>query len=1122
MPIQTRNITAKLSNPDGSFIEGALLRVRLVQTDSDAGGLVAPSLLEFTTDEDGEAVMELFENNPGASNSYYQIYCQHPVTGMPIFQGDKFQVPGSNAQLKDIITLNLLTPVEPTSEAVAQVAADKIAAANSAAAAVISEDNAEDSATAAAASATAAEGHADDAETAKTAAQASQTAAAASAVTASGHATTATTKAAEASGHADDSETAATAAAASAVTASGHATTATTKAGEASDHADAAEEEAATATTKANEAAASAITAGNAATTATTKAGEATASAASALTHKNDAETAKTAAQNSATAASNSATSAGNSAVAAEASENNAGDAAVAAAADRALSQAAATNAQNSATAAGTSENNAASHEEQAETASTQAATMRDEAADYRAKALISYTGATSAKTAAEEARDAAIAAAAEAVGAASSDLSYEPQAEMGPKAIVDGLGYKGFPYAWISFSADSAVAASLNLGAGAVVSLCDSRFDDDGGAWRYRSPLRDSLVLDPIVFSAYAAGYGVLLLPGNNIIPVDFSISAMKIKNGYLGVATDAGVRIYDLSDNGKLLAHFASPDINDDDVKCIELVFRDNSPVIGGRRLPDVWIGTQYGLNRLAAKPSGDGWSISSWQDTAGTPVEDVSHIVRVRDKIYFSPISSRIFERDIDETLADEDNSTRRAVYLNGSAASEFQPYVCGFSAASAVVKQMSNEGIATDLGLVIVKYDSENPEKSLRLNMTGGFNTGFRLKSKGNWLCDNLLTTLTGGTVPLDRAPSVDNMTVTGAVTRSVNGDAQISYAAIPDDSTNYLSGVGGAMTDAIALADEWCLTFAIPSGFGSDVVINTAKASNDETGADLVAENGIIISLEGGAGSRVLKFQPYDSGTLEGSALSIDMPDEADFPDTVISVFQRDERIYICRDGVITDAGPAQIIGAASSSLNLMVGNLQFVSIAEYAPTDQQLIFMHKSILALMPSDSVLLSNLNLDLINYDDVEKCYFVYSAASNTIHKIEADTGVVVESIDESDHELEDVYAMVSAPLYRIIFGTGGSKSIKSAHHSLDKFDSHTRRHIFPFDGDASETVFFLPAGYKPVNAWVGGSKKRFGTGEDYTVICDGIQYGAKFSAAPGVTNVDIEGEFSIFLRR
>lgn len=1120
MPIQTRNITVVLSNPDGSPIEGALLRVRLVQTDSDAGGLVAPSLLEFTTDEDGEAVMELFENNPGASNSYYQIYCQHPVTGVPIFNGDQFQVPSSNAQLKDIITLNLLTPVEPTSEAVAQVAADKIAAANSAAAAATSATNAATSATNSANSATASEGHADDAEAAKDAATTSQTAAAASATTASTAAGVATTKA----GEAEDS---ATAAAASATTASGHSTTASGYAGDAETAASVAEGHAATATTKATlattkagEAAASAITAGNSATTATTKAGEASASAASALTHKNDAETAKTAAQNSATAASNSETAAGNSETAAAASENNAGDAAVSAAADRVLAQTAAGIAQSSATAAENSEINAANHEEQAETARTQTATMRDEAADYRAKALINYTGANAARVAAELAKDAAIAAAAEAVGAAASDLVYEPEAEKGPKTSVDGFGYKGFTYRWIEFSGEGDITDSINVGPGSVVCVSDSRFDDDGGLWRYRCAQRELLVPNPQIAAAYFAAYSALIMPGGTIIPVAFAVNSMVCKNGYIAIGTDAGVLIYRVDAGNKLLAHYASPDINDDNVKCVEMVFRKDSPVIDGRRFPDIWVGTQYGLNRLKAKPNCDGWTISSWQDTAGTPIEDVTHIARVRDKIYFSPVASRIFERDIDEVLADEDNSTRKAVYLNGGTASENQPYVCAFSNASAAIAAMAHEGIATDLGLVIVKHDSESPEKSLRLNMTSGFNTGFRLKSKGNWLCDNLLTTLTGGTVPLDRAPSVDNMTVTGAVTRSVNGDAQISYASIPDDSTNYLSGVGGAMTDAIATDDEWCLTFAIPSGLGSDVVINTAKASHDETGADLAAENGIIISLEGSSGSRVLKFQPYDAGALEGSALTIDMPDDdADFPDTVISVFQRDERIYLCRNGVITDAGPAQVIGAASSGLNLMVGNLQFVSVAEYAPTNQQLIYMHESILALMPSDSVLLSNLNLTILRYEDIEKCYFAYSATSNTLHKINADTGVIAESWDEAAHELEDIYDISSTPLFHNLVGSSGSKVLKSTHHSLDRFNDRAQRHTFSFDGDASATTFFLPLGYKPVNAWVGGSKKRHGAGQDYTIVCDGLQYGAKFSAAPGVTDVEIEGEVSIF---
>lgn len=1116
MPIQTRNITAKLSNPDGSFVEGALLRVRLVQTDSDAGGMVAPSIMEFTTDESGEVVMELFENNPGSSNSYYQIYCVHPVNGVPIFNGDQFQVPASDAQLKDIINLNFLTPVEPTSEAVAQVAADKIAAANSAAAAAASATAADTSATNSAGSATAASGHADDAEIAKTAAQASQAAAAASATTASGHATTANTKAGEATASATAAANSATAASASAVTALSHADDAETAAATAEAHAATANTKANTATTKATEAAASAVTAGNSATTSTTKAAEAAASAASALTHKNDAETAKISAQNSATAASNSATAAGNSATAAAASENNAGDSAVAAAADRVLSQAAATTAQTAATAAENSEINSASHEEQAETARTQAAAMRDEAADYRAKALTSYVGATSAQLAAEAAAAVALEAAEVAENVSSTALSYEPAIEKGPKASSNGGAIGPFTWRWVDFSATERFDSFYDFGDGSILMrMRNTRFDDDGGLWRMRCD-NDALAKNPLAGLVYAGSANLLQFPdGLQIDVTDILVKSLDLVNGWSAVATSIGLVLYDAVSG--YFRIYETPDILDLDCKAVKFVLRDDSPRVAGRRLPDIWLGTSTGLHRFKANASGVGWSISTWTDTSGSNLDNVTHIAQVRDRILFSSAANWVTERAIDEVLANGSIYTRKAIHFNTAAAEATQPWVGAIASGSSIVQGMSYEGIATNVGLMLFRAGSENLDKALRCAITNSHNTGFRPKTAGNWLCDNLLTTLTGATVPIDRGYSGDNMTVAGAVTRSVNGVAKISYANIPDDNTNYLSAPSGVLTAALTTGSEWCLTFGIPIGLSTNTVINSAKVSNDPDGSDLVAESGVIISVQ----SDVVWYRPFSAGALQGSALSFAIPTIGVVPsDLAISVFQRSSKIFIAVNGVIYEAGAAQAINAASSMLNFMVGNLQMISYSEYAPTDAEIMAIHHSMMALMPSDKALLPNSGINIIRYERVSNSYLVRISTSNSICQVDASTGEVLNTWTEATHGVPSIVDIApSGNSAYLMSSTSESKKISLCGHVMDGYEEKKHRTVFSFDGDSSTTIFMVPVGMKPTNVWVGGAKQRIGSSNDYVAMNNGTQYYVKFSVAPGVTDVEIEAESYVY---
>jgi len=60
-----------------------------------------------------------------------------------------------------------------------------------------------------------------------------------------------------------------------------------------------------------------------------------------------------------------------------------------------------------------------------------------------------------------------------------------------------------------------------------------------------------------------------------------------------------------------------------------------------------------------------------------------------------------------------------------------------------------------------------------------------------------------------------------------------------------------------------------------------------------------------------------------------------------------------------------------------------------------------------------------------------------------------------------------------------------------------------------VFWAAGDASETDFATPKGWKPLFVYDNGALMREGSGEDYTVSYDGFTYTVVFAVAPGSGN-------------
>lgn len=107
MPIQTRNVTVTIYDSSGEPLENAKVDIRLVGLGNEPGGAVAPGTKTQYTDQYGETIFVLWENDQQYSDTYYEVNSWHPTSGIPIHRRNEFQVGNANADLEDLIAAGL-------------------------------------------------------------------------------------------------------------------------------------------------------------------------------------------------------------------------------------------------------------------------------------------------------------------------------------------------------------------------------------------------------------------------------------------------------------------------------------------------------------------------------------------------------------------------------------------------------------------------------------------------------------------------------------------------------------------------------------------------------------------------------------------------------------------------------------------------------------------------------------------------------------------------------------------------------------------------------------------------------------------------------------------------------
>lgn len=126
--LQTRNVTVTIYEVNGDPVENARVIIELRGMGNGLAGAVAPRRFEQLTNDEGQTVFELWQNEQALSDTVYEISSFHP-SGSAIHKRDEFRVYDSDADVKDLINIASV-PINPTEALLAQLIAARAATEN--------------------------------------------------------------------------------------------------------------------------------------------------------------------------------------------------------------------------------------------------------------------------------------------------------------------------------------------------------------------------------------------------------------------------------------------------------------------------------------------------------------------------------------------------------------------------------------------------------------------------------------------------------------------------------------------------------------------------------------------------------------------------------------------------------------------------------------------------------------------------------------------------------------------------------------------------------------------------------------------------------------------------------
>ena len=305
--------------------------------------------------------------------------------------------------------------------------------------------------------------------------------------------------------------------------------------------------------------------------------------------------------------------------------------------------------------------------------------------------------------------------------------------------------------------------------------------------------------------------------------------------------------------------------------------------------------------------------------------------------------------------------------------------------------------------------------------------------------------------------------------------------------------------------------DWALTFATDSlkdfmisQIGPDAAWNTY----DRT--------GFKAYVSGPGGSRTLSIKNFrgEDGFDEGRSVTVDWLENDLWKVVTIAKSGAGLSIFMQGELVALDANSWDIdAGVALDNLRLSagLGNFALMNYTKTPPSPDQIRDMHRDMLNKLKKPSMLTGSVKAlahDVVRGDDWIAC------DDGQLHRL-TQRGTTFEESIAVDPGVGDITSL-GVNDGEITVGGSAGVWVKQPEKNLRAPVVKAGKSVRPFElgeGDSAQTDFYLPYGWKPVRAYIGGIKKRQGSQDDWTAQYDGYRWFIRFAVAPGSFDIDCD---------
>jgi hypothetical protein len=310
------------------------------------------------------------------------------------------------------------------------------------------------------------------------------------------------------------------------------------------------------------------------------------------------------------------------------------------------------------------------------------------------------------------------------------------------------------------------------------------------------------------------------------------------------------------------------------------------------------------------------------------------------------------------------------------------------------------------------------------------------------------------------------------------------------------------------------ATDWTMTFAIMNSgtfimnqFGNDSAWNTYDRL------------GFVFSITGTASSRTLRARRIDSGGATAVTTNSIPVAHMDYQPMVISLAKKGDecRLYINGECVDATTGWATTSPEAYADFGFIsMENEKWVSHFSYCTeglSDNLVRVIHADIKSKIVNTNCLPGEITV--IRQNPITKNPIVYMAYPiNAVYEV---VGTALKKIANiTTTAIGSVTDIAISESHLVITGANGAQVIAYDQAILRGHPISRKKTMGALQlgvGDSVKKDFYLPAGWKPMRAFVDGVRKRKGIQEDWVAEYDGFNWFVRFAVAPGAVDVDCD---------